>query len=262
MTTNQFHTMTKKALVSIAASYGCKSLISVETDAKTVKGSKLGYRTAIVYMQPDMVLCPMSKAAGCYEPCLNTAGLASVYSTIANARKARTAFFHDNKPAFMALLKKELDAFIKKAEKDNFIPVIRLNGTSDIDYSAINFYGGLNIFNHYSAIQFYDYSKKPSHARKAQSYDNYHITLSYSAASKKYAEATIAAAKKYHCNIAVVFDGKDYPAIWHGMPVVNGDESDLRFKDGTGKVVALYAKGKAKKDDSGFVQSTKIIAKG
>lgn len=259
---NEFNSMTKKALVEIASTYGCKSLVSVETDAKTVKGSKQGYRTAIVYMQPDMVLCPMSKAAGCHGPCLVTSGLAGVYNSIANARKGRTAFFHGNRDAFIALLKKELDAFLRKAEKDSFIPVIRLNGTSDVDYTAIEFYDGLNVFEHYSDIQFYDYTKKPSHARKAQEYDNYHITLSYSAASKKYSDATIQAAKKYNANIAVVFDGKDYPAVWHGMPVVNGDESDLRFKDGTGKAVALYAKGKAKQDTSGFVQSTRIIARG
>jgi hypothetical protein len=34
---------------------------------------------------------------------------------------------------------------------------------------------------------------------------------------------------------------------------VDGDKSDLRFLDPRAVVVALYAKGKAKKDTSGFV---------
>jgi hypothetical protein len=36
--------------------------------------------------------------------------------------------------------------------------------------------------------------------------------------------------------------------------VFNGDESDLRFLDPQGVIVGLYAKGKAKKDTSGFVK--------
>jgi len=34
---------------------------------------------------------------------------------------------------------------------------------------------------------------------------------------------------------------------------VDGDDSDIRHIDPQGVVVALYAKGKAKKDTSGFV---------
>ena len=38
------------------------------------------------------------------------------------------------------------------------------------------------------------------------------------------------------------------------MNVFNGDESDLRFLDPKNSIIGLYAKGKAKKDTSGFVQ--------
>ena len=44
------------------------------------------------------------------------------------------------------------------------------------------------------------------------------------------------------------------PARYMGLPVFNGDESDLRFLDPKGVVVGLYAKGKAKKDTTGFVK--------
>jgi len=262
-TLSQADNMTKKSLVAIAAQYGCKSLVSIETDAKTIKGGKLGYRTAIVYMMPDMTICPASKAAGCHEPCLVSAGQAAVYKAIPRARKGRTDLFHSEPQVFIALLKRELDAFIRKAKRDGFIPVIRLNGTSDIDYTrlAVND-KGQHIFDHYNDIQFYDYSKKPSHARKAQTIANYSVTLSYSGYSSQYANATMKAAHKYGVNVAVVFDSKRLPAVWQGFEVVNGDESDLRFKDPAGVVVGLYAKGQAKKDTSGFVQSANIIAKG
>jgi hypothetical protein len=35
--------------------------------------------------------------------------------------------------------------------------------------------------------------------------------------------------------------------------VIDGDKTDMRFMDELGVIVGLYAKGKAKKDTSGFV---------
>ena len=37
-------------------------------------------------------------------------------------------------------------------------------------------------------------------------------------------------------------------------PVFVGDDTDLRFLDPTGHVIALYAKGNARKESSGFVR--------
>jgi len=51
------------------------------------------------------------------------------------------------------------------------------------------------------------------------------------------------------------------PEFYNGIPVFNGDESDLRFLDPKGVVVGLYAKGKAKKDISGFVKYPTIMMK-
>jgi hypothetical protein len=51
-------------------------------------------------------------------------------------------------------------------------------------------------------------------------------------------------------NVAVVFD--TLPAKWAGVKVIDGTETDLRFLDEPGVVVGLVAKGKAKKDNSGF----------
>jgi hypothetical protein len=38
-----------------------------------------------------------------------------------------------------------------------------------------------------------------------------------------------------------------------GLPVVDGDDTDIRHLDPRGAIVALYAKGKARRDQSGFV---------
>ena len=53
-------------------------------------------------------------------------------------------------------------------------------------------------------------------------------------------------------NIAVVFKN-GLPKYYKGMPVINGDETDMRFEDPVGVIVGLKAKGKARKDTSGFV---------
>jgi hypothetical protein len=57
-------------------------------------------------------------------------------------------------------------------------------------------------------------------------------------------------------NIAAVFE--NVPKTWQGWPVVNGDETDLRFLDPQGVIVGLKAKGKARKDESGFVVKGEI----
>ena len=54
-------------------------------------------------------------------------------------------------------------------------------------------------------------------------------------------------------NVAVVFRGKKLPRRWLGIEVIDGDDSDLRFQDGEGKIVGLLEKGLAKKDETGFV---------
>jgi hypothetical protein len=54
--------------------------------------------------------------------------------------------------------------------------------------------------------------------------------------------------------IAVVFrDRAAIPSTFLNTTCVDGDDSDLRHEDPPGVVVALYAKGRARRDTSGFV---------
>lgn len=57
--------------------------------------------------------------------------------------------------------------------------------------------------------------------------------------------------------MAVAFRDRNYPTRYLGFPVVDGDETDLRFLDPPGVVVGLSAKGTAKLEDSGFVVDTR-----
>jgi len=51
---------------------------------------------------------------------------------------------------------------------------------------------------------------------------------------------------------------KKLPDTWNGFAVIDGDTHDLRFLDQhrLGLVIGLHAKGRAKRDTSGFVQIT------
>ena len=216
-------------------------LLSVGSDAKTPKGEKLGYLTAIMYLAPFNLsgtnICPMAELAKCHAPCLNTAGR-GVMSNVQKSRLAKTRFYLDDRPAFMAQLRKEIKAFEKKCKKDGFKPAVRLNGTSDIRWETTG------IMDEFPDIQFYDYTKIPNRKNLPA---NYSLTWSYSGANERYVEM-----RPDSYNWAVVFrDG--LPSTFKGRKVIDGDETDLRFLDPKGVVVGLKAKGKARKDQSGFV---------
>jgi hypothetical protein len=137
-----------------------------------------------------------------------------------------------------------------------------LNGTSDLSFEKYEVIrnGKLfrNIFSAFPEVQFYDYTKVLG--RKVSEISNYHLT--FSAADGNDIDVTKAVAQGY--NVAVVFGIKKtlpMPEDYVGMPVFNGDDSDLRFLDPKGVVVGLYAKGKAKKDTSGFVKYPTFMMK-
>jgi hypothetical protein len=151
----------------------------------------------------------------------------------------------------MAQLVKEITAFIKKADRKGLTPVIRLNGTSDILWETIPVDGASSIMALFPDIQFYDYTKVYKRVMRPLP-GNYHLSLSYSEASQKYALTTRTVTDQSAINLVVVFR-KELPETFAGREVVNGDESDLRFLDPPGVVVGLKAKGRARKDTSGFV---------
>jgi hypothetical protein len=225
-------------------------LLGVGNNAKTVKGDGSEYLTAILYLAPaDTVdginVCPMAVLAGCKAGCLYSAGRGAMNS-VQVARQRKTILWRDFREVFIADLIQDITKFRAYCIKKGITPVVRLNGTSDIHWER---YG---IIEQFPDVQFYDYTKDIKRVRKALP-DNYHLTLSYSEASVRYSDMVLDAMTGSN-NMAVVFRDKDkIPKSFKGFQVVDGDKDDLRFLDPKGVVVALYAKGKAKQDASGFV---------
>ena len=224
-----------------------KNLLSVSTDSKTVKGEKFGYLTGVLYLAPSNIsgfnTCPMA-SDGCKKACLYSAGRGR-FSNVQQSRINKTLLYFNDRTSFMSLLEKNIVSLKNKALKMGLIPVIRLNGTSDIlghDY--------LELILKHSDIQFYDYTKVFNRFSKDLP-KNYSLTFSRSETNQL---ECIEILKNGH-NVAIVFETKNgqLPIFWNGYSVIDGDLSDLRFNDDIGVVVGLKSKGLAKKDLSNFV---------
>lgn len=231
-------------------------MLNIDTNAKTVKGQRYGYMTGVLYLSPytksGRNVCALAEKAQCHAPCLDTAGR-GVFDSVQQARLRKTNMFFDDRDQFMHDLVLDILRLERMAQARGLMPVCRLNGTSDIKWENIPVtHAGFtydNIFTLFPFLQFYDYTKTP---RDVADIHNYDLTFSYSGveAFRPY----VAAAKAKGMRIAAVFRKRDeIPPTFLGMECVDGDDSDLRFLDPQGVVVALYAKGRARLDTSGFV---------
>lgn len=237
-----------------------KRLLSVSADPKTVKGEKNGVLTGILYLAPHNLsgfqVCPKA-SEGCKLACLFTAGR-GIYVNTQQSRINKTRWFFLDRASFLDTLVKDIKRVERKAARMNMVPAIRLNGTSDLPWEKIKVLkdGAVfrNIMEAFPNVTFYDYTKILGRdAALAQ--PNYHLTFSLSESND--AEARQALNEGY--NVAAVFKiGRKAPKpiTWGGFKVLDGDSTDLRFLDGTrGHIIGLAAKGKARRDTSGFVRS-------
>ena len=236
---------------------------------KVLEGMSQGYNTYILHLAPANLsgyeTCA-KRTLGCTDACLNLAGRGGMFkrgentNVIQQARIRKTKSFFENRVEFMATLVKDIELAIKQSKKMELVPVFRLNGTSDLSWEKYEVVrnGQLfrNIFTAFPEVQFYDYTKVLG--RKVKEYSNYQLT--FSAADGN--DSDVLKAMNEGLNVAVVFGIKKtlpMPVDYHNRPVFNGDESDLRFLDPKGVIVGLYAKGKAKKDTTGFVKYPTIM---
>ena len=227
---------------------------------KIQKGTKLGYLSFILHLAPADLsgreTCP-KRTAGCTAACLNTAGRGGMFkrgentNMIQKARIRKTQYFFEARDYFMQDLYADITKAIKFAAKQGLTPVFRLNGTSDLSWEKYTI-NDKNIFELFPDVQFYDYTKVLG--RKVSKYKNYFLIFSKADGN----DSDVAEAILQGMNVAAVFD--QLPTEHMGRPVINADEHDLRFLDDKGVIAGLKAKGRAKKDYSGFVIRLKEVA--
>lgn len=232
-----------------------------DNNPKIAKGEALGWHTFVLHLAPANLsgheVCA-GRTPGCTLGCLNMAGRGGIIrkgettNTIQRARIRRTKLFFEYRARFMALLVADIEAGLRIAHREGRKLAIRPNGTSDLaweKYPCIrNGIEYTNVFAAFPEVQFYDYTKILG--RKVSGIRNYRLTFSVSERTNRREMLT---AMDRGMNLAVVFAGH-LPAEFEGWSVINGDETDLRFRDPVGVVVGLKAKGKAKRDTTGFVR--------
>jgi len=210
---------------------------------KIHKGTKMGYLSFILHLAPSTLsgknTCPKA-TPGCIAACLNTAGRGGMFkkgentNMIQKARIRKTVMYFEQRDEFLATLEADIRKAIRFAERKGLIPVFRLNGTSDL---SVEKWG---IIEKFPTTQFYDYTKVLG--RKVSHLPNYHLTFSKADGN----DSDVAEALLQGMSVVAVYD-----AIPAGVP--SADETDLRFLDPKGIMLGLKAKGRAKKDYSGFV---------
>jgi hypothetical protein len=217
---------------------------------KIQKGTKQGYLSFILHLAPSDLsgknTCPKA-TPGCIAACLNTAGRGGMFkrgentNVIQKARIRKTNYFFNDRAAFMDDLVGDIMKAVNYARRKGLIPVFRLNGTSDLSWEKYpTRYGADSIFEQFPTLQFYDYTKVLG--RKVSHIPNYHLTFSKADGN----DSDVAEALLQGMSVVAVYD--KIPA---GVP--SADETDLRFLDPRGIMLGLKAKGRAKKDYSGFV---------
>lgn len=224
-----------------------KNLLSTN-NSKTIKGEKLGYETHILYLAPynqnskGINLCSHA-SVGCANACLFGSGAAR-FDNVQLGKVNKTEWFLDNRIEFLLKLDSEITKIKNKKKyfnsEEKLIPVIRLNGTSDIPFEKFKIRDGKNIFELHSDIQFYDYTK--NHYRfKKELPKNYHLTFSMSEDNREIAFDLLSNG----VNVAMVFNIKnsnELPKTYKGYEVINGDNDDLTFLHPKGIILGLKYK--------------------
>lgn len=232
-----------------------KNLLSKgSTNAKTSKNPETTY---ILYLAPytqnskKINICPKA-SKGCAASCLFSAGRGA-FSNVIQSRVNKTEYYLHDKEKFILQLAGELVKINKKASKETNQTLIRLNGTSDLDFVyLLKKYANFDISN-YNNLHFYDYTKILGKVKKYIDHKNY--TLTFSRAEDN--EAETIQALNIGSNVSAVFAG-DLPKTYKGFTVVDGDKTDSEMLAFKGIILGLKAKGKAKKDNSGFVINNTI----
>lgn len=205
-------------------------------------------------------LCPFA-SDGCVNACLDHQGLASVFANIRRSRMAKTVLWYQERNWFFGKLRAEITAARGRAQRAGSILAVRLNVFSDVPWERYSIIG------EFPGVQFYDYTKNPQRGGTVR--PNYWLTFSRSETNESDCLRVLESAG----NVAVVFADESIPATgnrshlqrlpksWRGFPVIDGDESDVRFDDPRGRtrgrVVGLRLKAHSRTErlhaiDSGF----------
>lgn len=203
-------------------------------------------------------VCPFART--CIKSCLAHQGQGPV-PAVAGSRVAKTVLWYLARDWFLSKLHRELSKFRRKYPPGETVGV-RLNMFSDIPWEA---YG---VIDAHPGIQFYDYTKDPS--RWGAVRPNYWVTYSFDGTDESLGHAL--EILRAGGNVSAVFyletddavcgkaaHRQPLPEEFHGVPVIDGGETDWRPDDPRGVWIGLRLLARTYESrndaiDSGFGQ--------
>jgi hypothetical protein len=223
---------------------GLSYLGGVATSAKISHSRTYSHQhTYAIYLAPANTsgynVCSHSTPE-CRMGCLNTSGRAGIeefsgLTKIHDCRVKKTKLFYEDQNFFMNWMIAEIKMYQARAARKGFYFSVRLNATSDIDWTNV-YLNGQNIFEIFPEVSFYDYTK--SHLKFENKPINYHLTYSYTGRNIEQCKQLLS--KGY--NVAVVLNVKketELPKYFMNHAVINGDLTDYRIDDAKGIIIGL-----------------------
>lgn len=217
----------------------------VDADASPadVQGLSLVPQRYIHDLRPGSVPHHVNLCVGASKACVQSCLVYSGHNTIDPynlvVKIARMQSLLGEPHAFVRLLAESIARFQKSAKRARYEPYVRLNVFSDVPWELVC----PELFAAFGDLQFYDYTK----VEGRNTPHNYDLTFSFSGVNQEQVNYEIGRGRR----IAVVFipperivaegrpRGAGLPQQFLGLPVIDGDVSDVRPRDPAPSVVGL-----------------------
>jgi len=278
--------------------YDTSSLLTINNNVKTNPDLLKGYLQGTLYLAPqkniinaphygidyDTKAINLSKVnlckhatTGCSISCIYHQGIFKhalfQKNKVKQARLKRTLKFLTQRETFFAQIIKEIKALQRKSKRKNLIPIISLNGTSDILWEKEGFIYQEKEYKHlmelFPEVQFFDYTKYNIPKSRKKLPLNYHLTYSRAGTHRgKIIDdwETITSYLDKNINVAIVctyaiktklLDNSHY----QDYGLIDGDLQNNRALDQNskgekGNIILLEANKKTDINSSGFILQT------
>ena len=196
-----------------------KNSLFTVNNPKTIKSKKVGYLEIILHLAPHTIsgynTCSHSNK-DCRSLCLVNSGHGGFTPNVMRARIAKTKLFFENNEYFLKRLNLEIYYYQLEAEKQGLKLLVRLNGTSDINWLNYKI-DGKTLFEIHKNLTFVDYTKNLNFVSP---FENYKIVYSIQRGTLKKGLKLLSEGK----TIAGVFT--EVPSEYHGKEITIGDHHD------------------------------------